>query len=116
MSGLVVRVVRDVTEFDPIAWDGLLGPDDVQQSHAFARLCQESRVESAEFWHLIPEQGGEVCATASLCRMSVRLDTLSADLPRGLIGTVRRVWPSFLTVPVLFCGPPVSFGQPLLTI
>jgi hypothetical protein len=109
-------VFRDIGEVAPAEWDSLLGPDDLQQSHAFVRLCQRSGVEDADYWHLIFSQGGRPCGVASLCRMFVSLDLLSNDLPRGLVGAVRRSWPGFLRVPVLFCGLPVSFGQPCLEI
>jgi predicted N-acyltransferase len=115
-SGIEVRLFRDVNEVPAAAWDGLLDPDDLQQSHRFVRLCQESRVEDADSWHLMLYQGERLCATATLSRMYARLDLLSSGLPRGLVGAVRRAWPGFLRVPVLFCGLPVSFGQPCLKL
>jgi hypothetical protein len=116
MSDVQVRVWRNIEEVRPAEWDFLLGPDDLQQSHRFVRLCQESRVEDAEFWHLLLYQGGRLCGVATLSRMHAHLDLLAADLPRRLLGAVRRCWPGFLRVPILFCGLPVSFGQPCLRL
>ncbi len=114
--GEQVRVFRDINDVDAEEWDSLLGPDELQQSHRFVRLCQESRVEDAEYWHLMLYQDGTLCAVATLSRMVARLDLLSTDLPRGVVAAVRRCWPGFLRVPVLFCGLPVSFGQPCLKV
>jgi hypothetical protein len=113
---LRLQVYRDIDAIAAAEWDSLLGPDDLQMSHRFVRLCQQSGVEDADYWHLLVYERDQLCAVASLSRMSVRLDLLSTGLTRALIRTVRRLRPGFLEVPVLFCGLPVSFGQPCVKL
>jgi hypothetical protein len=48
--------------------------------------------------------------------MEVRLDLLTTGFTRAAIQAVRRCRPGALRVPVLFCGLPVSFGQPCLRL
>src|SRR5262249_42229773 len=84
-------------------------------SHRFVRICQETRTE-ADYWHLTVYEGGRLCCVASLSRMDVCLDLLASDLSRSLLQLVRRAWPGFLRIPVLFGGLPVSFGQPCLAL
>jgi hypothetical protein len=113
---LRVQVFRHIDEIAPTEWDSLLNPDDLQMSYRFVRLCQQSRVENADYWHLLVHERERLCAVASLSRMAVRLDLLSTGLTRTLIQAIRRVRPGFLEVPVLFCGLPVSFGQPCVKL
>lgn len=97
-------------------WDSLLEPDDLQATHRFVRACEEADVEGAEYRHLMIHIDGTLAAVATLCRMRVKLDLLSAGAGRRLIRGVRRFRSGFLEVPVIFCGLPVSFGQSLLRL
>ncbi|MBV9124839.1 MAG: GNAT family N-acetyltransferase, partial [Planctomycetes bacterium] len=109
-----VRSARDLKAIPPGLWDSLLEPDDLQCSHRFIRLCQEARVEEADYWHLLIYQAGRLGGVATLSRMKARLDLLATGFPRAALGALRRCWPGALRVPVLFCGLPLSFGQPCL--
>jgi hypothetical protein len=48
--------------------------------------------------------------------MDVCLDVLASGTTRSLIRSVRQRFPGFLRVGLLFCGLPVSFGQPCLKV
>jgi hypothetical protein len=111
-----VCICRNINEVSPAKWDSLLTSDDLQQSHRFIRLCQESGVENAEYWHLMLYQAERLCGVATLTRVAVRLDLLSAGFSRSLLSSLRKCSPGLLEIPVLFCGLPVSFGQPCLKV
>ena len=111
-----VRVFRDIREVDANQWDSLLGPEDLQISHRFIRTCQESRIENAEYWHVMVYDAEGLCCVATLSRFHVSLDVLCQGWARGAVRTIRRVDRSFLQTPMLFCGLPVSFGQPCLRV
>jgi hypothetical protein len=113
---LRVRIHRDIDEIDPAEWDRLLSDDELQLSHHFVRLCQGSRVENADYWYLLVYEDDRLCAVASLSRVHVPLDVLSSGRTRSLIRAVRRLRPAFLRLGLLFCGLPVSFGQPCLKL
>jgi hypothetical protein len=113
---LRVRIHRDIDDIDAAEWDSLLGPEELQLSHRFVRLCQLSRVEGADYRHLLVYENDRLCCVASLSRMDVCLDVLSSGATRTLIRSVRRRLPGFLRVGLLFCGLPVSFGQPCLKL
>jgi Acetyltransferase (GNAT) domain len=113
-GALRVRIHRDIDEIDADEWDSLLDTEEIQLSHRFVRLCQQSRVEDAEYRHLLVYDDERLCCVASLSRMHVSLDVLSSGTTRSLIRSVRRRHPSFLRIGLLFCGLPVSFGQPCL--
>jgi predicted N-acyltransferase len=113
---LQVRVHRDICEIKAEEWDSVLGPDDLIMSHRFVRACQEARIEDAEFWHLVMSDGEEVVCVATLYRMWVNLELLSSGLTRRLVERLKQRWPGFFRLPVLFCGLPVSTGQPCLKV
>lgn len=113
---LEVCIFRDIREVEASEWDSILDPDDLQMSHRFIRACQEAQIETAEYWHLMLYQQDRLCCVASLCRFRVSLEVLSKGLVQTFIRTVRRIRKTFLDVPVLFCGLPVSFGQPCIKI
>jgi predicted N-acyltransferase len=115
-SGLRLQVYRDIREIEAARWDSVLGPDDVLMSHSFVRACQEARIEDAEFWHLLISKGEEIVCVATLYRMRVNLELLSSGLTRRLVERLKGHWPGFFRLPVLFCGLPVSSGQPCLKI
>jgi hypothetical protein len=113
-SGLRLRVHRHIAEIDPAEWDALVPAEEIQMSHRFIRLCQDSRVENAEYRHVVVEDATGACAVASCSAMRVRLDLLAPRPVRAPMRGLRRFLPSFMIVPVLFCGLPVSFGRPCL--
>jgi hypothetical protein len=115
-QSLRVRIHRDIDEIDPDEWDSLLAADELQLSHRFVGLCQRSRVEGADYWHLLFSEGDRLCGIASLSRMNVCLEVLASGGTRAVIRSLRRRHPSFLRVGLLFCGLPVSFGQPCLKV
>lgn len=111
-----VRAFRHIDDVDPAEWDGFLGEDDLQATHAFVKACQDSGVEQAAYRHLLVMNGGRVAGLATLSVMTVSLDLLTTGALRGLIRFVRRGVRGFLRVPVALCGLPVSFGDSCVRI
>jgi len=109
-----VRAFADIADVDATEWDAILDPDDLQATHRFVSVCQRSGVEGAAYRHVMVYRGDRLAAIATLSRMDVKLDLLSSGIARASIRWVRRQRPSFLVVPVAFCGLPVSFGQSCL--
>ncbi len=114
--GLEIRVYRDISHVAAAEWDSVLGPDDLLMSHRFVQACQQARIEDAAFWHLLILKNDEIVGVATLHRMFVNLELLANGLTRKLVDRLKRRWPGFLRLPVLFCGLPVSCGQPCLRI
>ncbi|HET9553017.1 MAG TPA: GNAT family N-acetyltransferase [Anaeromyxobacteraceae bacterium] len=113
---LDVEVHAAVAAVPAAEWDALVDPDDLLAQHWFVRVCEESGVEQAVYRHVAVRDGGALAGIATLSLMRVRLDLLSGTGLRGLSALVRRAHPSFLTVPVLIGGLPVSFGTSLLRV
>jgi predicted N-acyltransferase len=111
-----LHVFRDISNVRPSDWNCLLDPEEIQMSHQFISACQESRIENAEYWHLVMCDSRGPCCVASLSRIHTSLDVLATGYTRTLLRCIRRLHKSFLQIPILFCGLPVSFGQPCLKI
>jgi predicted N-acyltransferase len=106
-----IQIYRDINKIEPAQWDSILDPEDIQASHRFIRVCQDSGVEDAQYWHCMFYQNRELVAIATFFKMNVSLDLLSGQKMRKIVGTTRRLWKSFLRIPMVFCGLPVSFGR-----
>jgi glycine C-acetyltransferase len=111
-----VEIHEHIDEIDPAVWNSIVEPDDLQASHRFVKACQDSDIEDATYRHVLVYRNGEISAAASLCRMTVDLDALASSPLHSLTAAARRFWPSFLRLPVTFCGLPVSFGQSSLRL
>jgi hypothetical protein len=85
-------------------------------SHAFVKACEAANVENARLRHVMVFRDERLVATASLSLMDVSLDLLDSSNLRPFFISIRKRYPSFMRVPVLFCGLPVSFGQSSLRI
>jgi predicted N-acyltransferase len=114
--GLEIRVYRDISHVAAAEWDSVLGPDDLLMSHRFVQACQQARIEDAAFWHLLISKNDEIIGVATLHRMFVNLALFTNGMTRKLVDQLKGRWPGFLRLPVLFCGLPVSCGQPCLKI
>ena len=114
--GLEIHVYRDIRHISAAEWDSVLGPDDLLMSHRFVEACQQARIEDAAFWHLLISKNDKTIGVATLHRMFVNLELLTSGLTRKLVDQLKARWPGFLRLPVLFCGLPVSCGQPCLKI
>lgn len=113
-SAIRLEVHARIDDIDPGQWDSLLSPDDLQASHRFIKTCQDSGIEDTVYRHVLVYEGDDLAAVASLCRMTANLDVLAPPALRAVSGEIRRLRPSFLRIPVLFCGLPTSFGQSCL--
>ena len=115
-SGLSIRVHERIADVDPAEWDSLLAPEDIQASHRFIRVCEDSDVEHPVYRHVMIERSGRLVAVATLCRILVSLDLLSSGRTRSAIQWARRWRSSFLKLPMVLCGLPVSFGASCVRI
>lgn len=107
----VYEAIRDVNAAD---WDRVCASQD-------ARLFMDVRLLAAvestmspacRLWYvLFYDAAGAPTGCAVLCRMQVDLTIMAGAGFRAVVGKIRALWKSFLTVNVLFCGLPVSAGQ-----
>ncbi|HSN13707.1 MAG TPA: hypothetical protein VLT61_03690, partial [Anaeromyxobacteraceae bacterium] len=115
-GGLTAHLHARAAEVPAAEWDALVDPDDLLAQHWFVRVCEDADVERASYRHVAVREGGALVGIATLSLMRARLDLLSGGGLRGLSAAVRRVWPSFLSMPLLLGGLPVSFGTSLLRV
>jgi predicted N-acyltransferase len=79
---------------------------------AFLHAVEGGLPERSRVFHVIVrDENGNPAACASLCSMAVDLLLLAGPRVQYLARWVRRLWPRFGLLQVLFCGLPVSSGQ-----
>lgn len=110
------EVTDQIDAVDPDAWDAILDPDDLQATHRFVRVCQESEVERASYRLVLLQDGRGPLAVAALSAFRVRLDLLSPAWVRKASAVIRRGVKGFSETNLVVCGLPVSFNQSCLRI
>ncbi len=111
----VVRL-RSIHEVEEALWDSINAGQDLFHTHRFIRAVEDARVENSRFRYLLFYQREELVGTAALSAFVVSLDLFVAGILQKLIGSIRRVFPGFLKIEVLFCGLPISIGKHSLAI
>ena len=108
---ICIRIYRDINQIEPTQRDSLLDPEDLQLPNRLIRLCQDSGVENAQYWHCMFYQNRELTAIATFFKMDVSNDPLSGEIAKRIVGITRYLWKNFLRIPMIFCGFPVSCGR-----
>lgn len=111
----VIRL-RSIHEIDERLWDAVNEMEDLFHTHRFIRSVEDAELESSRFWYLLFYLDDRPVGSAVLSSFLVSLDLLVEGVLRKFIGPVRRWFPRFLRVNILFCGLPVSIGKNALTI
>lgn len=115
-AALTVRVERSIMRINPGLWDSIGDSVGLYRSHRFLRCMEESGVEDAEYWYVLFFREDRLIATAVLTRFVTSLDLMLPNFVQRLSRTVRMLYPSFLRVPMLFCGLPISIGKHTLSL
>lgn len=113
-----LRLVQahSIDEIDSAEWDKINAPNGIYWTHRFIKSVEHSGSENAVYWYLLVYKEEELIATAVLTSFIVTLDMLVSKPIQKFCNLIRRVWPSFFRIRVLFCGIPVSIGKHTLTI
>jgi hypothetical protein len=113
-----VSLARSIDERDEDEWHAACGGRaDAVMDPRFLRAVEQSMGANTRFWNVIfHDVAGAPVGAAALSLFTI--DGLLLASPRWKqSGTrLRRLWPNFLKVPVLFCGSPVSTGESHLRI
>jgi len=113
---LRIVVERSIGRIDPALWDSINAPCGLYWTHRFLSCVESSGVADAAYWYLLVYRGHELVATAVLSSFVVSLDLLLPGYVQHLCHAIRRVYPSFFRLRMLFCGIPVSIGKHTLAI
>jgi len=114
-SALQYRLHDSIHEIEESQWDRLAPRDQPLATHRFVRLCEDSAIEKSIYRHVMVYDHQGLAATATLCCMNAPLDALAPGFIRKALHVLRGGSPRFMSLPVVFCGLPVSLGQAPLT-
>ncbi len=113
-----LRVVRyrSIHQIDEGLWDSINSEHDLFHTHRFVRSVEDAEIDGTAFWYLVWYQSERIVATAALSRLVVALDLFLGKTVQNIVSVIRRLFPNFFRVHILFCGLPVSIGKNALTI
>lgn len=107
---------ESISQIAPPLWDSLVPAGDLLATHRFVHACESAAMDGARLRHVLVYESGRLAGAASLFRLEVPLDILSAGMTRLAISWLRRLQPGALRVSIVFCGLPVSFGSSCLRL
>ncbi len=105
------RIYPSIGEVDPRRWVfASTGRPNLFMDPRFIATAQRS-LRAARFWHVVfSTEAGVGVASASLCLYRVDLALLAGKAMHKFLASLRRIYPKFLYVDVMFCGLPISVG------
>lgn len=85
--------------------------DTVTMGQRFLHCVECSISNPDKMWYVLVYDDGRPLASACLSSMSVDLGIIAGPGVQRFLGRVRKLFPPFLILRVLFCGLPISLGQ-----
>jgi len=114
---LRIEVVRTIHDIEPEVWDSVGADQGLYWTHRFYSSVESSSIaDASSYWYLLFYEKEHLVATAVLSLFVVALDLLLPPGVQRICNMVRRFKPSFLHLPMLFCGVPVSIGKHTIAI
>ena len=112
-SSYTASLYGAVSDVPPQDWDPLCAdPTDPFMDRRFLAAVEQSMsVDGKFFYVIVRDADGRPMACAALCAYRIDGAVLTGPTLKRFTETVRRVWPSYARLKVLFCGLPVSAGQ-----
>jgi hypothetical protein len=95
----------------PPAWRNLCARSDLAMDVNVLSVFQRTLADQCRCWGVIVTDRGAAIGCAALCLFPTELLDISHPLLARLRDGVRRVWPGFMRMSVLFCGLPVPSGS-----
>ena len=118
MSTERLVVWERVDAIDSVAWDALLRPGgDFYMDRRFLRAVERSMSETTRLWYLlVRDDAGRTVATAVMSLFKANAALLAEGSAAVWMARLERVSQSLVTLPMLFCGVPLSGGQSHLRV
>ena len=115
-TNLAVHTFNSIKEIDKQLWNSINRNQDIFHSYEFLCSVEESKIEDSKFWYLIVYFKGKPIGSAVLSTFSVLLDLFTGKSIQKIVNLLRKKFPNFLKIRVLFCGIPISIGKNTISI
>ena len=107
-----LEIAERVADLNAADWDSLRVPNDCgYMDRRFVEAVEASRPGGGKFWSLLVYSGDRPVASACLSLFSADGAIVATGWARRVTDQIRRLFPGYLRLNVLFCGLPVSAGQ-----
>jgi predicted N-acyltransferase len=107
----MIRVERfdTISSIEETAWDSIISPNEFLNSYRFIKTVEESRMENSSLWYLLFYDGQQLVGHSVLSCFTISLDLF---IPRNKLALViKKAFPHFFNVRILFSGLPASLAQ-----
>ncbi len=113
---LQVRRFESIHDVEESLWDSINPKGDFFHSHRFIQAVEDAGLAESRFWYLLFYNDNKPVGSAALSAFTVSLDLFLGRTCQRIVGRIRRRFPHFLKLTILFCGLPISIGKHNLVI
>lgn len=106
-----VKRFQTINDIEEPVWNSIVSAASFFHRHQFVRSIEEAKVENSEFWYLLFQRGSKLVGSAVLTSFTIALDLFTPQITKSMITSIRRFYPNFFKVRILFCGLPISIGK-----
>lgn len=104
-----IEVKQDISEIPEANWDEIVTPADLFHSHHYLAALDKAKVEGAHMEFVLFFEGEKLVGTSVLSDFEINLDLFIGE--GGVVQGIKKVFPRFFKIRVLFCGTPMSAGH-----
>jgi len=115
-DNLRTAMASSIEQVSPEEWDGVGARQGLFWTHRFFRALEASGVENATYHYVLMYDHERLVGTAVLSSFVVSLDLLLPMTVQKCFSVIRRMWPNFMRIKVLFCGVPISIGKHTIAV
>ena len=106
-----VRRFESIDDIEEVTWNSIVPGDSFFHRYRFVRSMEKARVQDSQFWYLLFYRGNRLAGSAVLTTFSIALELFTGGFTKSWIKSMRRFYPDFFKVKILFCGLPISIGR-----
>jgi predicted N-acyltransferase len=113
---LTIKRFESIHDIEESLWNSINLSNEFFHHHRFIQSIEDAEMDGCKFWYLLFYSGDRLVGSAALSAFRVSLDLFLGETSQTLIRGVRRLFPGFFKIDVLFCGLPISIGKHNLAI
>lgn len=106
---MIIKRFSSIREIDETLWNSILAPNEFFNCYGFVEVVEQSKVEDAHFYYLLFYNNEELIGHTVLSSFQISLDMFARD--SRVIQVIKKIFPNFFNLQMVFSGLPASFSQ-----
>ncbi|HLP57998.1 MAG TPA: GNAT family N-acetyltransferase [Candidatus Deferrimicrobium sp.] len=111
-----VKCFPSIHDINESLWNSIVDKGDFFHHYRFVQSIEDAKVENSRCWYLLFYAQNKLVGSAALSAFKISLDLFLSPNAQKFIQWVRKKFPNFFKIKILFCGLPISIGKHNLVI